>query len=81
MAIKSSNKPADLFARGAGLVNPAGAMDPGLVYNIHPSNYISYICGVEDIDRPVSVVLFEVQFTATRPLIQNNKTILLYRSP
>lgn len=29
---------------GAGLVNPNRALDPGLVYNLNPENYLNYLC-------------------------------------
>ncbi|MQM02875.1 hypothetical protein Taro_035644 [Colocasia esculenta] len=37
---------ADLFATGAGHVNPAGAMDPSLVYDIQFEDYVWYLCGL-----------------------------------
>ncbi|XP_020548617.1 subtilisin-like protease SBT1.7 [Sesamum indicum] len=36
--------PADIFATGAGHVNPPRALDPGLVYDIKTRDYISYLC-------------------------------------
>ncbi|KAL0409803.1 UNVERIFIED_CONTAM: Subtilisin-like protease SBT1.2 [Sesamum radiatum] len=36
--------PADIFATGAGNVNPTRALDPGLVYDIETRDYISYLC-------------------------------------
>ncbi|KAL0288751.1 UNVERIFIED_CONTAM: Subtilisin-like protease SBT1.2 [Sesamum angustifolium] len=36
--------PADIFAMGAGHVNPSRALDPGLVYDIKTRDYISYLC-------------------------------------
>lgn len=33
------------FAQGAGHVDPAAAMDPGLVYNITETDYRKYMCG------------------------------------
>ncbi|KFK42754.1 hypothetical protein AALP_AA1G035200 [Arabis alpina] len=42
--IKDGNKPAGLFAIGAGHVNPRKAINPGLVYNIQPVDYITYLC-------------------------------------
>ncbi|RLM65289.1 subtilisin-like protease [Panicum miliaceum] len=47
--------PADLFATGAGHVNPEKAMDPGLVYDIAASDYIGYLCGLYS-SRNVSVI-------------------------
>ena len=38
----SYNKSADLFARGVGVVNPAGAMDPGLIYR-HSSQRLHFL--------------------------------------
>uniref|UniRef100_A0ACD5UDJ7 Uncharacterized protein n=1 Tax=Avena sativa TaxID=4498 RepID=A0ACD5UDJ7_AVESA len=37
---------ANLFATGAGHVNPVKAADPGLVYDITPEDYIGYLCGI-----------------------------------
>nr|ABD64827.1 putative subtilisin serine protease of stomatal density and distribution [Isatis tinctoria] len=42
--IKDGNTPAGLFAVGAGHVNPQKAINPGLVYNIQPVDYITYLC-------------------------------------
>lgn len=36
--------PADVFAIGAGHVNPSMALDPGLVYDLTTSDYIAYLC-------------------------------------
>ncbi|RWW88405.1 hypothetical protein BHE74_00002717 [Ensete ventricosum] len=38
--------PADLFATGAGHVNPAKASNPGLVYDLTADDYIGYLCGL-----------------------------------
>lgn len=32
------------FAYGAGLVNPLGALDPGLVYDMNETSYIQFLC-------------------------------------
>ncbi|KAG9149282.1 hypothetical protein Leryth_003250 [Lithospermum erythrorhizon] len=37
---------ANIFALGAGHVNPPKANDPGLVYDIQPEDYIPYLCGL-----------------------------------
>ncbi|TKY70883.1 Subtilisin protease SBT1.2 [Spatholobus suberectus] len=49
--------PADVFATGAGHVNPLKASDPGLVYDIEPSDYIPYLCGLNYTDKEVGLIL------------------------
>ncbi|KAJ0972875.1 hypothetical protein J5N97_020834 [Dioscorea zingiberensis] len=46
MVDNKNGKPASIFAKGAGLVNPSGAMDPGLVYDRNISDYKGYMCGL-----------------------------------
>ena len=50
-------KPADLFATGAGHVNPSKANDPGLVYDIETNDYVAYLCGLNYTDRQVGIIL------------------------
>jgi len=49
--------PADVFATGAGHVNPSKANDPGLVYDIEPNDYVPYLCGLNYTDRQVGIIL------------------------
>ncbi|KAI5011598.1 hypothetical protein ZWY2020_013735 [Hordeum vulgare] len=46
---------ADLFALGAGHVDPDKAMNPGLVYDISPADYIGFLCGMYT-GKEVSVI-------------------------
>ncbi|KAI0527084.1 hypothetical protein KFK09_002682 [Dendrobium nobile] len=40
---------ADIFAVGAGHINPTAANDPGLVYDVtNTDDYIPYLCGLKD---------------------------------
>ncbi|XP_020216922.1 subtilisin-like protease SBT1.2 [Cajanus cajan] len=48
---------ADIFATGAGHVNPLKANDPGLVYDIQPNDYIPYLCGLNYTDKEVGLIL------------------------
>ncbi|KAI9076619.1 hypothetical protein K1719_041384 [Acacia pycnantha] len=50
-------QPANLFATGAGHVNPNKANNPGLVYDIHTEDYVSYLCGLGYTDREVGIIL------------------------
>nr|XP_043630503.1 subtilisin-like protease 4 [Erigeron canadensis] len=49
-------QPADVFATGAGHVNPSKANDPGLVYDIQPQDYIPYLCGLGYSDDEVGII-------------------------
>ncbi|KAH6778956.1 hypothetical protein C2S52_010193 [Perilla frutescens var. hirtella] len=49
--------PANIFATGAGHVNPARANDPGLIYDIQPKDYIPYLCGLNYTNRQVGLFL------------------------
>ncbi|XP_042466117.1 subtilisin-like protease 4 [Zingiber officinale] len=40
------NLPADRFAVGAGHVMPLKVLDPGLIYDISPTDYYPYLCGL-----------------------------------
>ncbi|OMO79917.1 hypothetical protein CCACVL1_13316 [Corchorus capsularis] len=42
----SPQKPANPFDFGGGIVNPNGAADPGLVYDMDTSDYIHYLCAM-----------------------------------
>ncbi|KAL3645369.1 hypothetical protein CASFOL_010549 [Castilleja foliolosa] len=49
--------PANIFATGSGHVNPSAANDPGLVYDIQPKDYVSYLCGLNYTNREVGFFL------------------------
>ncbi|XP_071740344.1 subtilisin-like protease SBT3 [Rutidosis leptorrhynchoides] len=41
---------------GAGQVNPNKAMDPGLVYDIEPQDYINYLCAINYTSNEIRVI-------------------------
>ncbi|KAG5588896.1 hypothetical protein H5410_039410 [Solanum commersonii] len=45
--------PANIFAIGAGHVNPSKANDPGLIYDTHFKDYLPYLCGLNYTNRQV----------------------------
>lgn len=42
--IMDGDRPAGLFALGAGHVNPERAMNPGLIYDIKPEDHVTHLC-------------------------------------
>lgn len=40
----STDGPSDPYVHGAGHVNPMRALDPGLVYDISPQDYLEFLC-------------------------------------
>ncbi|KAL7111574.1 hypothetical protein ACP275_05G097600 [Erythranthe tilingii] len=48
--------PADIFATGAGHVNPVRANNPGLVYDIEPRDYVPYLCGLNYTNREMNII-------------------------
>ncbi|KAI3414708.1 uncharacterized protein J3R85_016007, partial [Psidium guajava] len=48
--------PADIFAVGAGHVNPPQADDPGLIYDVKPDDYIPYLCGLGYSDSHIEAI-------------------------
>ncbi|KAF5775049.1 putative cucumisin [Helianthus annuus] len=49
--------PANVFAVGAGHVNPSKASDPGLIFDIQPDDYIPYLCGLGYTSKQVGVIV------------------------
>ncbi|CAL9029728.1 unnamed protein product [Prunus brigantina] len=47
---------ADVFAIGAGHVNPSKANDPGLIYDIQPMDYIPYLCGLNYTEKEIQII-------------------------
>ncbi|KAL6652245.1 hypothetical protein ACP70R_011170 [Stipagrostis hirtigluma subsp. patula] len=55
LILNEQNQPANFFATGAGHVNPAKAIDPGLVYDVTAAHYIGFLCGLYT-SKEVSVI-------------------------
>ncbi|KAB2622991.1 subtilisin-like protease SDD1 [Pyrus ussuriensis x Pyrus communis] len=48
--------PVDVFAIGAGHVNPAKANDPGLIFDIKPEDYFPYLCGLNYNETAIKII-------------------------
>uniref|UniRef100_M1DVF8 Subtilase n=1 Tax=Solanum tuberosum TaxID=4113 RepID=M1DVF8_SOLTU len=47
MTTADLDEKSDLFATGAGHVNPLRTGDPGLIYDIKPEDNVHYLCGLK----------------------------------
>ncbi|ONI06852.1 hypothetical protein PRUPE_5G085400 [Prunus persica] len=47
---------ADVYAIGAGHVNPTKANDPGLIYDTQPMDYIPYLCGLNYTEKEIQII-------------------------
>ncbi|KAD6119135.1 hypothetical protein E3N88_10406 [Mikania micrantha] len=59
---------------GAGHVNPNQAMNPGLIYDMSPQNYIDFLCGLGYTSKQMSTILRTSRWSC------ENKTDLNYPS-
>lgn len=55
--VDETNATADIYATGAGHVNPPNASDPGLIYDLQPADYIPYLCGLNYTDEEVGGIV------------------------
>ncbi|KAF8029113.1 hypothetical protein BT93_E1707 [Corymbia citriodora subsp. variegata] len=58
--LDQSLNPANIFTTGAGHVNPSKAVDPGLIYDIKPQDYIPYLCGLNYTDSEIKLIVKKV---------------------
>lgn len=50
-------KPSDPFDVGAGQVNPLKAINPGLIYDITTSDYISFLCNIGYTEQQIKMLI------------------------
>nr|XP_043633224.1 subtilisin-like protease [Erigeron canadensis] len=55
--VDEKDLPADIFAIGAGHVNPTKANDPGLIFDIQPDDYIPYLCGLNYTNDQIKIIV------------------------
>lgn len=57
---------------GSGHVDPNRAMDPGLVYDIEPEDYIKFLCGMNYTSKQMRVITGRSNFTCYAPSLDLN---------
>ncbi|KAF3779333.1 Subtilisin-like protease SBT1-5 [Nymphaea thermarum] len=56
IADANSRKPATVLDFGSGHVNPERAVDPGLVYDISPEDYVQFLCDSNYTEKEIRVI-------------------------
>ncbi|KQK23709.1 subtilisin-like protease SBT1.2 [Brachypodium distachyon] len=72
--------PADAFAMGAGHVSPARAVDPGLVYDVEPGDYVTHLCTLGYTEKEVFKVTHAGGVNCSDLLRENEGFTLNYPS-
>ncbi|KAJ1397173.1 Peptidase S8/S53 domain [Sesbania bispinosa] len=79
-----SMKVADPFDMGAGHIDPSKAIDPGLIYDIKPSDYNIFLCNMgfteEQIKKIINLSSPEPVQTSCKHLVTKTSAILNYPS-
>ncbi|KAM0846198.1 hypothetical protein ACQ4PT_055839 [Festuca glaucescens] len=63
---------ANMFALGAGFINPTRAMNPGLVYNLSAHDYIPYLCRLGYSDHEMNSIIHPAppMLCAQQPVVE-----------
>lgn len=79
-----STKVADPFNMGAGHINPSKAVDPGLIYDIKSTDYVSFLCNMgftqEQINKITDHPSPEPVHASCKHLVTKTNAILNYPS-
>ncbi|RVX16872.1 Subtilisin-like protease SBT1.4 [Vitis vinifera] len=71
--LASGNKSTPLI-HGSGHVNPIGALDPGLVYDIGPDDYVTFLCSV-GYSENIEIFVRDVVFNADSAVIKRGGVV------
>ncbi|KAJ8539514.1 hypothetical protein K7X08_013766 [Anisodus acutangulus] len=70
--IGNNNNAANPLAMGAGHINPNKALDPGLIYDIIPQDYINLLCGLDFTSQQIKTITRSSSYSCSNPSLDLN---------
>ncbi|CAN4115111.1 unnamed protein product [Withania somnifera] len=70
--IGNKNNAANPLAMGAGHINPNKALDPGLIYDIAPEDYINLLCGLGVTSQQIKAITRSSSCSCSNPSLDLN---------
>ncbi|XP_059287150.1 subtilisin-like protease SBT3 [Lycium ferocissimum] len=70
--IGNNNNAANPLAMGAGHINPNKALDPGLIYDMTPQDYINLLCGLDFTSQQIKTITRSSSYSCTNPSLDLN---------
>ncbi|KAK4726179.1 hypothetical protein R3W88_031096 [Solanum pinnatisectum] len=70
--IGRDNNAATPLAMGAGHINPNKALDPGLIYDATPEDYINLLCGLDFTSKQIKSITRSSSYSCSKPSLDLN---------
>ncbi|KAL3732872.1 hypothetical protein ACJRO7_022396 [Eucalyptus globulus] len=70
--IGNDYKPASPVGMGAGHVNPNKALDPGLIYDVTPQDYVNLMCAMNYTSKQIQMVTRSSSYNCSNPSLDLN---------
>ncbi|PHT66415.1 hypothetical protein T459_30840 [Capsicum annuum] len=70
--IGNNNDAANPLAMGSGHINPNKALDPGLIYDVTPEDYINLLCALDFTSKQIKAITRSSSYSCTNPSLDIN---------
>ncbi|PHT32437.1 hypothetical protein CQW23_28774 [Capsicum baccatum] len=70
--VGNNNNAANPLAMGAGHINPNKALDPGLIYDVTPEDYINLLCALDFTSKQIKAITRSSSYSCTNPSLDIN---------